>query len=393
MSDDSFLVFEDSNLAESPATHALVIGVGDYPHLLGGSSPNQCANTEGMSQLSSPPVSARRIAEWLLRDYHFAEKPLGSLALLLSEGPPKPFAVPGSNAQGLVEVADSANVVKAVTEWERRANTHEDNRTIFYFCGHGTSLGMDMALLLSDFCANPQRPLTGALDFAQLKNGMRPTRASEQIYFVDACRAGTDTLIEAQESAGQIPLQGAARPADLPDLLAPVFYSTLGGAQAYGVPEAPSLFTAALLRALAGAAGDDSSGVWQIDTTSMKRAIDHFMREPIDAGEQTAVQIPPTSDLVTFELHRFAIPPKAPVYVRCSPTNAIATASLSCIRNGRVVGERPADSVDPEKPDRDWVVDVEPGQYEFRASFSTGAEGSQMLDARPMFRRVTLEGA
>lgn len=41
---------EDTGL---PRTHALVIGVGKYPHLAGGEAP--VADSDGMRQLSSPP--------------------------------------------------------------------------------------------------------------------------------------------------------------------------------------------------------------------------------------------------------------------------------------------------------------------------------------------------
>ena len=50
-----------------PATHALVIGVGDYPHLNGGTK-KRTDQHDGMEQLTSPPISARQFASWLLSD-------------------------------------------------------------------------------------------------------------------------------------------------------------------------------------------------------------------------------------------------------------------------------------------------------------------------------------
>ncbi len=72
---------------DGPATHAIVIGVGDYPHLLGGSGEmlprNKC---EYMGQLTSPPHSARKFADWLIQDYtNQQDKPLSSVELLLSD--------------------------------------------------------------------------------------------------------------------------------------------------------------------------------------------------------------------------------------------------------------------------------------------------------------------
>jgi hypothetical protein len=66
------------------ATHALVIGVGSYPHLLGGSGA-LCEDNEGLAQLTSPPVSARKFADWLICSFANPDKPLASVALLISE--------------------------------------------------------------------------------------------------------------------------------------------------------------------------------------------------------------------------------------------------------------------------------------------------------------------
>ena len=67
-----------------PATHALVIGVGSYPHLLGGSGP-RCADNEGLGQLKSPTASATVFANWLIEEFANASKPLASLAMLISD--------------------------------------------------------------------------------------------------------------------------------------------------------------------------------------------------------------------------------------------------------------------------------------------------------------------
>jgi hypothetical protein len=58
-----FLVHEEA-VAE-PATHAIVVGVGAYPHLNGGTGV-LTPDHDGMGQLSSPPVSAHMFAAWLI---------------------------------------------------------------------------------------------------------------------------------------------------------------------------------------------------------------------------------------------------------------------------------------------------------------------------------------
>ena len=49
------LVLDDQS--PEPGTHVLLIAVGDYPHLKGGSAPKQFELHMGMGQLSSPPHS------------------------------------------------------------------------------------------------------------------------------------------------------------------------------------------------------------------------------------------------------------------------------------------------------------------------------------------------
>lgn len=66
---------------------------------------------------------------------------------------------------------------------EDRADRDPGNRLIFYFCGHGISEGQDYALLLtSDFCADDNNPLQGAIDFRRLTGGLKKCAASEQVF-------------------------------------------------------------------------------------------------------------------------------------------------------------------------------------------------------------------
>ena len=121
------------------------MGIGQYPHLIGGEAPAQ--KTDGLRQLSSPPISARAVASWLRGDYHCPGKDLASLSLLTSEPGSAPFIDPMTGQAHEVPTADIAAIVAAVKEWKRRGDSSVDNRLVFYFCGHGISEGDDMALL------------------------------------------------------------------------------------------------------------------------------------------------------------------------------------------------------------------------------------------------------
>ena len=55
----------DAFVRGQPGTHVLAIGVGNYPHLLGGSQ--ALANKPlGLKQLQSPPVSLKAVLDWFL---------------------------------------------------------------------------------------------------------------------------------------------------------------------------------------------------------------------------------------------------------------------------------------------------------------------------------------
>ena len=119
-----------------PGTHALVIGIGRYPWLVGGKGKPRFPQNDGMAHLTSPPASARAFATWLLETYDNPEAPLASLDLLLSDAKDQKF----KSATGTVEVeaATFDNVSKAIKAWAKRS-TREDDILVFFFSGHGIS--------------------------------------------------------------------------------------------------------------------------------------------------------------------------------------------------------------------------------------------------------------
>jgi hypothetical protein len=387
-----FLVHEA--LVAAPSTHLLVIGVGRYPHLIGGESP--CENPDGMGQLTSPPVSARELATWFITSYHDPAKELASIALLLSEAAPQPFLNPVTNESFVVEEVTADNVEVAIREWYDRADGDSGNRLIFYFCGHGVCEGEDMALLTSDFCSDNHNPLQGAINFRLLRSGLKKCKASEQVFFVDACRVNSDVLISNAEGfAGRVPLIPARRPHDLPSLLAVPYYATLAGDRAYARENKVSLFTEALLRSLTGAASDDPEGPagdWRVSTARLQEAIDHFLKEPVFAGEIAGVQVPVTGQLPVFVFHHLSGQPEVPVYVGCGTKEENVLAEFVCIQGGAEKARRAAlVEVDPADTRCEWSLPLPFGDYGFRAEFVGSQPRSiDSFPVRPVYRRVTL---
>jgi len=360
---DRFLVHSAD--VHGSAVHAIVIGVSAYPHLGGGTGLLTDRN-EGMGQLTSPAPSARALASWLIEKLHDPCKPLATVALLLSESDPQPFHNPRTREDHPVEVASVANAKEAAREWGARGE-RADDRLLFYFCGHGIANGTSVSLLLTDFGSNPYNPLEAAIDFNNLWLGMEAIPAREQCFFVDACRANSKTALGANGYMGD--------PIFLPDVMklpvpappprqSPVYYSTILGQDAYGLPHRPSPFTDSLVRALNGAGSDNNEGDWRVSTTGLKRAIDFFMDRAFEAGAGR-VQVPATNNLSTFFLHYLDSEPMTHVFVGCRPEEANAVADLSYLEEG-VLRDRRGPTAG------DWELALLSGYYEFIAEFAAG---------------------
>jgi hypothetical protein len=388
MADTADVMFHDP--AVVPGTHALVIGIGQYPHLIGGDAPAQ--KTDGLKQLSSPPISARTMAGWLLNDYQCPAKELASLSLLTSEPAPAPFINPRTGAAHDVPTADIAAIVAAIKEWKRRGDTSAENRLTFYFCGHGISEGNDMALLAREFSLDDDNPLNNALDFPKLVEGLRKCEASQQVFLVDACRASSDVLISQTDGkfAGQVPLLGGRRPLELPRLEAMTYYATLAGDFSHARPNSVSLFAEATLRALRGAGSDDPKDEWWVNTTGLHGAVDHFMKEPMFAGKVAGVQIPQVNLMSVFDLHRLTGPPVVPVYVGCSPPEDNETAEFVCRQDGAEKFRRAVADLDAADPTGRWLLDLALGEYEFEARLASDDVRVRSKPIRPPFRIVDL---
>jgi hypothetical protein len=368
---------------DGAATHAIVIGVSHYPHLNAGGGRPSLAR-EGMGQLSSPSVSARALATWLIQNLNDPSKPLGSVSLLLSEKRMRPFEHPASRSRINVQRATISTIGAALAEWKSAGDEDEDHRLLFYFCGHGIAQGTDIALLMADFGADQNDALRGALDFVRFRAGMDACAARQQVYFVDACRASSDTLIGAMGRAGDpviAPNPNAPRPSA--PRLAPVYYSTLAGQNAFGRAKKPSVFTDALLRSLAGAGADDTNGDWRVETTQLNRAIEAYMQRAIESGQRRA-QVPATTELSRFDLHFLATAPVVPAIVQCWPPEDTKKARLGWAPEGQLpqVTRPPAA--------RPWELELPFGTYDFSAEFPAAPPRSLTVAVRPVERRISL---
>jgi hypothetical protein len=354
-----------------PGTHALVIGVGHYHHLPAGG--RACYDEAvGLTQLTSPPASARAFAEFMQRDYTNPDKPLRSLELLVSE--------PAGAAA--LEAASFDATRRAIDAWAFERSRHPEDLLVFFFSGHGLSRGAQTTLLLDDFGARPLAPLENAIDFTALHLGLEQAAAREQCFFVDACRASTSFITRLDRDTGQAVIAPLASHTNGPRR-APVYYATLPGANAYGRPGRPSLFTEALLRALAGPGSDDNDGNWRVRTDALSSGLNQVLRR-VAAAAGVEERVPAAVDHLTpFVLHHLPdVPRDVPVDVICEPMERSANVRLSCEGLAARHERAPAAGI--------WNLDLDAGPYAFGAHGQAGQRRRE-VDVRPPFRAVRLE--
>lgn len=347
-------VFEELS-ADRAQTHALIIGVGAYPHLRDGTG-KKLDNDMGLKQLTSPPVSAMSLVELLMERYVAPAEPapLGSVELLLSPAPGQALVHPF----GDVQRATLSNIKTAFDAWSDRCDPHEGNVGLFYFGGHGVQKE-DLALLAEDFGANPHRLFENAINLEKMIQGMASCKARVQCYFADACRQiPSDVLDHISIEYAQV-----LRDADIRDLRAdaPIIYATGFGEKAYGAPGQRTKYMEALVRVLKGAGAiQRPDGTWAITTGSVGEAM--FEIVPRQRGGPSQ-QCRAAGERQGGIVRRLDGPPLVPTRILCTPKEAAALAKLSLESKDASV------RIDRDSEDEIWEVELHPGDYKASVYF------------------------
>jgi hypothetical protein len=260
-----------------PGMHALIVGVSDYPHLLGkdDEAPDKPHHL-GLRKLSTAAIAAHRLYGFLVERADNLAVPLSTCRILLSPAPQDKLA-------GFAPRATLADFQSAAVAWRNDARTDPRNMTLFYFAGHGLqrTTGRGQVLLFDGFGANEAKILQGCLEASNLLDGMASMSASDtmahtQLYFFDACR----TLPDEVQKYDQLHAETIWDSPPLPDgvyqddRLAPMFY-TPPGSQAFGIEDVGSVFGEALIRCLRGGAGklDQQTRQWSVTVNSLNEAL------------------------------------------------------------------------------------------------------------------------
>jgi Caspase domain len=318
--EDPALVFT-APAVTGPGTHVLIVGIGDYLHLLGGTEPRSDV-AEGMGQLDAPVNSARALANWFLDEFENANRPLASLALVLSDRTPVVYEHVRSQRQEAVPRGTIGDVAVAIDNWVTRASSDQENQTVFFFCGHGVSSG-ESILLLRDFGAVRNNRFDGALNLNDFVGAMQTMLPEYQLFLIDACRVPTGLAKAAMDSKvrlGRVCLdpkdvgERGGKPAKQS-----VHHAASALSPSYGRIKGVSLYTEALIQAMSGG-GAQSSEQWWVGTLGLQTALFDYTRRL--ATKEKVDQQPELVKSSSFTVHK-PRSIKIPVYISSKPPEAL----------------------------------------------------------------------
>lgn len=327
---DPMLVFLDkAHPPGEPGTHVLLIGVGKYAYGKGGGASPVAGD---LRQLSSPPISARAMADWFIHSFRNRNKPLVSVSLLLSEQQPQPYqpSRPAGAASVQPREATLANVKEAARKWEERLRSHRDNMGVFYFCGHGASLGQKAALLLEDF-GQPGQAFDNAIDVETLRATMKNSPAIQQVYLLDCCRTKADSYYENEENIGSriVSAYSAQRGHSVPTQQF-LLFPTIDGEEAFGIKDTASVFSSSIIDAMSFAAADDTTGVWKTNTAKLLDAVDKLVRHRVPASMIQRSK-PNALDATSFDFNEIDEPTRTQSFVTVSDRSFWGQVEFECV--------------------------------------------------------------
>lgn len=351
--------------SNQPQTHVFIIGVGKYPYLLGG-VPNLIIDEPmGLRQLSSPPISARRFADWIINNLYNPHAPLGSVEMLLSSTDKETYIRDGEEIE--VEQATLKNVETAFDTWYSRCDADSRNVAIFYFCGHGVQKE-NLALLLEDFGKDNNRPFKNAINFDMTYKGMKQCKANIQCYFVDSCRDVPYNILNYFMLDATTLITPKIKNNRRENFDAPILFASASDSRAYGLLNQTTRFTEALIKGLKGLGSGHIRGNWVVTTDHLCSAVARMVKRrntQVHGREQRCEgdgqrALDPSCSII----HCLKDAPSVPVTISTQPVKASDYAHF-CIHNTTIHHCRSRES-------GDWNLDIKADIYKAHAYFPKG---------------------
>ncbi|GAB1543121.1 hypothetical protein NUACC21_57950 [Scytonema sp. NUACC21] len=366
-------------------THVLIIGVGYYHHLQGGDGYRQgfmASQGTRLEQLTSPPISARSFAQWIVDSFENEEAPLGSVELLLSDvrGDTN-FKVGRENVP--IEAATLPNIKAAFRSWYERCDSHS-NIAIFYFCGHGVNIQQESILLAEDFGADELAPYSNAINIDQIYRGMLQCKAKTQCFFIDACNNGSVEELRLENANAKCFVTPRLITLNSERTSRLLFKAAAPGQSTGARPREVSRFTQALIKSLNGVGCEKKDGRWVVSIPGLVHCVQRLMEQA--SRRNNSNQLPYAISEGWGQLTVRQSPPLVPVTLRFEPLEAMAEATLlelQFLGNSSLPPIRP-ESILQVNNHKEWKIEeVEAGRvYQLSTRFSSSRYRN--LDA-PLF--------
>jgi hypothetical protein len=372
MSHDAALIREDPDSV--PGTHVLIVGIGTYDYLLDGAmaAPDIAA---GMRQIPAAARSARALADFFLDDFDNPERPLGSLAMVLSEPAPATYSHPKANVTGPLPNGDVGTVEDAIHRWVERGTARDGDLLVLYFVGHGVSAGTPL-LLCRDYGKSAYNRFDGAVNLTTLLLGLGTMQSGDQLVMIDACRTDDRVARLVEGAAGALGRPVLTPLAQSDDrwgrAVQSVHFATSARTQAWAEPDGETLYSVVLLKALRGWGAQPRYGYW-VGTGGLTEALDEFVPR---LGRSGRVKQQP--DWVRVGQFKICLPraAMADAYVTCDP-DQVWTTPLRLTADG--TGVALYHQHEPSSSLREWAVSVRAGQYSFGVHFDGTSEYEDLL--------------
>lgn len=292
-----------SGKANAPGVHALIIGISDYPYLLGGSAPKEARTRDngGLGQLEVSAYSAALFFDWVIQAGDIGGAPLASCRLHLAPRPDEADRVASLKNGGNYADASYTTLRAALDEWTAEMSVagrtgQEPNVALFFHSGHGVEIAASPAILASDvldqFAADGG--VGKAIAIEPMTLAVKTYNIDRGLFFVDACR---DAPLAARmmNLIGDQSLNPNRFPTRRPDALLRL-HSTASGRKSYQIKDGEgTLFTEAVLNGLEGRSSnhqpyDTSSIPWPLRFAALEGHVKRLVTTLLAEYSPLAIQ-------------------------------------------------------------------------------------------------------
>ena len=305
-------IWTSSNTQSSPVTHALVIGIGEYPFCGPGAT---AKGANKINDLSSPSHSAYAIAKSLIDNADKFHAELGSVTLLAED----------LQQHGWTPTLPTfANVRKAFRAWQ--ANGKHADCLLLYWCGHGFEFDRDQLLVCRD---------TGkdgdfwdyVVNISADYYTAHTSKPKTQLWCIDACRdAAEDLKIFNPNARTLLPDTNVSSITNSGHKDMTFIQASGAFRKAAGLSRKPSFFSAAFIDCLKWAAWNKVHQQWQVRTSDFVQPINRIFAEREYEGSCDAQTVIGQHPILSS-----ALGPEIPASFRCDPKTAQPRVKLSLL--------------------------------------------------------------